>query len=336
MEQTNCDGRSLLNIVEQCLHCKPSKEAFVSEEFISEIEYPFTQLPTKIWEMNLQPTEFLVLTRIIYRAGLRGQCFESRANIAQACNISPRSVSSAFSTLEMLNIISIRSRKAEMKPNLIRINSLAQWQSKMQSPSEKELPSASIAQGLVQPLQEASATIAHGTRSLELDQLKLDQCIKTVPTASAVEVLEAENQVPLYKADKKNKEQTGGSLIFEAFADAYAERYGFEPARGKEANRWAKKIYEEVGTTEGQDLVRHYVHMNKQWFLQKGHSLEWCFRDLTEVKRSFTTGRTNTSAQIKQIEQRQTAKETSDEVQQSNGELAAAWARIDTTRTIKI
>lgn len=312
----------------------------MSEEFISEIEFPFTQIPTKIWELNLQPTEFLVLTRILYRAGLRGQCFESRANIAQACNISPRSVSSAFATLEMLNIISIRSRKAEMKPNLIRINSLAQWQSKMQSPSEKERPSATNAHGLVQPLQEPSATIAHGTRSLELDQLKLDQCIKRVPTAVAVEVLEAEKvsqpQNSLYKPDKKTKEQTGGSLIFEAYAEAYFDRYGFEPMRGKEANRWAKKIYEEVGVEEGQNLVRHYVSMNKQWFLQKGHSLEWCFRDLTEVKRSFVTGRTMTTTQIKQLEQRQTAKETSDEVQQSNGELAAAWSRIDTTRTIKI
>lgn len=158
--------------------------------------------------------------------------------------------------------------------------------------------------------------------------------VSNVPTASAVEVLEAEKSVD--KPHKASKEQTGGSLIFEAFADAYHDRYGFEPMRGKEANRWAKKIYEEVGAEEGQHLVRHYVSMNKQWFLQKGHSLEWCFRDLTEVKRSFVTGRTMTTTQIKQLEQRQTAKETSDEVQQSNGELAAAWARIDTTRTIKI
>lgn len=312
----------------------------MSEEFISEIDFPFTQIPTKIWELNLQPTEFLVLTRIIYRAGLRGQCFESRNNIAQACNISPRSVSSAFATLEMLNIISIRSRKAEMKPNLIKINSLAQWQSKMQSQNEKELPSATIAQGLVQPLQEASATIAHRTRSLELDQVKLDPCLNTFSTAVAVEVLEAEERTsknnPLYKTDKKNKEQTGGSLIFEAYALAYSNKYGFQPTRGKEANRWAKKIYEEVGVNEGCSLVQHYVQMNKAWFIQKGHSLEWCFRDLTEVRRSFHTGITMTSSQIKHIENRQTAKETADEVQQSNGELASAWARIDTKRELKI
>lgn len=312
----------------------------MSEEFISEIEFPFTQLPTKIWELNLQPTEFLVLTRIIYRAGLKGECFEGRSKIAQACNISPRSVTSAFSTLELLNIISIKSRKTEMKPNLITIHAVAKWLSKRQSQQKNELPSATIALPLVQPLQEASATIAHGTRSLELDQIELDQCINTFPTAIAVEVKEAEEKTvdnkTLYKTDKKNKERTGGSLIFEAYAFAYLNRYGFEPPRGKEANRWAKKIYEEVGVDEGCSLVQHYVGMNKAWFIQKGHSLEWCFRDLTEVKRSFNTGVTMTISQIKQIENRQTVKETTDEIQHSNGELASAWARIDTKRTIKI
>ena len=173
-----------------------------------------------------------------------------------------------------------------------------------------------------------------GRTLLSLGSSPLSAPLSHVPTASAVEVLEAEKTID--KPHKASKEQTGGSLIFEAFAEAYFNRYGFEPMRGKEANRWAKKIYEEVGTLEGRDLVCHYVSMNKQWFLQKGHSLEWCFRDLTEVKRSFVTGKTMTTAQIKQLEQRQTAKEVSDEVQQSNGELASAWARIDTKRTIKI
>lgn len=158
--------------------------------------------------------------------------------------------------------------------------------------------------------------------------------VSNIPTASAVEVFEGEKSVD--KVRIASKEQTGGSLIFEAYALAYSNKYGFQPTRGKEANRWAKKIYEEVGIDEGCSLVQHYVEMNKAWFIQKGHSLEWCFRDLTEVRRSFHTGITMTSSQIKHIENRQTAKETADEVQQSNGELASAWARIDTKRELKI
>ena len=178
------------------------------------------------------------------------------------------------------------------------------------------------------PAQNEPALLSLGSSNLSSNH------VSNIPTASAMEVLEAEKQID--KPFKSQKEQTGGSLIFEAYALAYLNKYGFEPSRGKEANRWAKKIYEEVGVDEGRALVQHYVEMNKAWFIQKGHSLEWCFRDLTEVRRSFNTGVTMTSSQIKQIENRQTAKETSDEVQQSNGELAAAWARIDTKRTIKI
>lgn len=158
--------------------------------------------------------------------------------------------------------------------------------------------------------------------------------VSNIPTAYAVEVFESQKSVD--KVDKASKERTGGSLIFEAYALAYSNRYGFEPPRGKEANRWAKKIYEEVGVDEGCSLVQHYVEMNKAWFIQKGHSLEWCFRELTEVKRSFNTGVTMTSSQIKQIENQQTVKETTDEIQHSNGELASAWSSIDTKRTIKI
>jgi hypothetical protein len=182
--------------------------------------------------------------------------------------------------------------------------------------------------------QNGGESCQNGGTLLSLGSVSLSGSLSSVPTASAVEVFEGQKTVD--KVRIASKEQTGGSLIFEAYALAYSNKYGFEPTRGKEANRWAKKIYEEVGIDEGCSLVQHYVQMNKAWFIQKGHSLEWCFRDLTEVRRSFHTGITMTSSQIKHIENRQTAKETADEVQQSNGELASAWARIDTKRELKI
>lgn len=270
----------------------------MSEEFISEIEYPFTQLPTKIWEMNLQPTEFLVLTRIIYRAGLRGQCFESRANIAQACNISPRSVSSAFSTLEMLNIISIRSRKAEMKPNLIRINSLAQWQSKMQSPSEKELPSASIAQGLVQPLQEASATIAHGTRSLELDPIELDSFLNTVATAHAAAPQEPEKEVVIEVLDSKpEKQKSAGSLIFEAYQDAYIQRYKIEPLRNAKTNSICSQIAKQLPLDEAIALMHFFVQQNVAFYLQRSHAIQLALGDLQALRTNMLQNKAMSSRQ---------------------------------------
>lgn len=306
----------------------------MSEQFRSKQTYPFMMVPNKIWEIGLTGNEIAVFLRVFFRANFKDECFESRGSIAEACCLSEKTVSNCFAELERLNILHITRRRIENKPNLITVNDADEWQSKRKIFPDKEQAQVNSSQGLRENLPEAQGKITYGTKLPELNSIEQDSFLNTVPTASAVEVLEAEKSVD--KPHKASKEQTGGSLIFEAFADAYHDRYGFEPMRGKEANRWAKKIYEEVGAEEGQHLVRHYVSMNKQWFLQKGHSLEWCFRDLTEVKRSFVTGRTMTTTQIKQLEQRQTAKETSDEVQQSNGELAAAWARIDTTRTIKI
>lgn len=312
----------------------------MKEQFSNKIKHKFTIMPNTVFDIGLTCNEIGVLLRILYRSGFEGECFESRASIAEALDLSEKTVTKCFAELERLNIVQITRRQMENKPNLITVNCPSQWQSKGKNLHEGEQKPEVI---IATPSEMNDADLRKSSKQPgEMDTYvtrlpKLyfnEQDSLNSPTAFAVDVLDDSNVN--CKTKKKEKQPTGGSLIFEAYSRAYFDRYGFDPTRGKEANRWAKKIYEEVGTDEGCQLVAHYVAMNKQWFLQKGHAIEWCFRDLTEVKRSYITGRTMTNAQIKQIEQRQTAKETSDEVQQSDGKLAAAWARIDTTRTIKI
>lgn len=136
-------------------------------------------------------------------------------------------------------------------------------------------------------------------------------------------------------APKAKAMKTEGSVVWDAYSSAYRSRYGFDPIRNAAVNSICKRLHQAVGD-EAVVLVQHYVSMNKRFYLEKSHPLSTCLADIQAIKTSYMTGKTMTYQQIKEIEQRQTAKETSDEVQQSNGELAAAWARIDTKRTIKV
>lgn len=179
------------------------------------------------------------------------------------------------------------------------------------------------------------------------------------PVAKQQDILSPNNRMPhtldiksKYKEETKNKVADGvadaprsapkakapkaeGSAVWDAYASAYRQRYGFDPIRNASVNSICKRLHQAVGA-EAVVLVQHYVCMNKRYYLEKSHPLSTCLADLQAIKTSYITGKTMTYQQVKEIEQRQTAKETADEVQDGNDKRAQLWAGIDTKRTIKI
>jgi hypothetical protein len=154
---------------------------------------------------------------------------------------------------------------------------------------------------------------------------------KDVTKSIVADVVGAASRRPRKKAEDK----PAGSVVWDAYRSAYLQRYNCEPIRNAAINSICKRLHEAVGD-ESVVLVQHYVSMNKRFYLEKSHPLSTCLADIQAIKTAYMTGKTMTYQQVKELENRQTAKETADEVQQSNGELASAWARIDTKRTIKI
>lgn len=136
-------------------------------------------------------------------------------------------------------------------------------------------------------------------------------------------------------APKKAPEKSGGSHVWDAYRFAYLQRYDCEPIRNKAINSICKKLHEAAGD-EAVVLVQHYVSMNKRFYLDKSHPLSVCLSDIQAVKTSYATGKTMTFQQIRDLENKQTAKEVVDEVLTSDDPSAKLWAGIDTTRTIKI
>lgn len=110
------------------------------------------------------------------------------------------------------------------------------------------------------------------------------------------------------KAKGKAKEQSGGALVFEAYAFAYEKRYGCQPIRNAAVNSSAKKIFDQVGQ-EAMALVQFYVGMNKRWYLEKAHSLQACLGDLQAVRTAFVTGKTMTSTRAAEMDKEQSFRE---------------------------
>lgn len=250
----------------------------MSEHFTSKIDYPFVIIPTKIFELGLTPIEQSVLCRIIFRAGRSSECFESRASIAKACGISPRSVTTAMDALELSNIIIVQSRKQEGKTNVIMVNDPAQWLGKRQIMQKREGGCAPFAQGGVHEVLGGCAGGAHGTILTELDPIELDPLRSNTPEKSVVSpVLEQPKEVPTAPA-------------WRAYEGMYVKRYGVKPARNTKVNSQLKQFCERVGYQDAPAMLAFYLTINDTYYVRQMHTLGIALADAEKLSAAYRRG----------------------------------------------
>lgn len=272
----------------------------MSEDFISEIEIPFTMLPVKVWDIGLSSSELSVLTRIIFRAGSKGQCFESRASIAEACCLTERTVGTVFAELERLGVVSITRRKAEMKPNLIKINAPAKWLSKRKNFPEVDHPKEIISQPLRKSFPDPQETISYGTILNELDQNKLDS-VNTVAAAQPTAPIEPVTQLMTIEVDTvKSKPKT--EQTWRAYCEAYQLRYNVEPLRNAKVNAQLKQFCERVGYEEGPELMRFYLGINDFWYVKQMHTVGIALADAEKIVAAYRRGSVVTKREAEYID----------------------------------
>lgn len=266
------------------------QEETIMEEFLSEVENNFTMIPNETYEFGLSPSEIAILHRIFLRAGTKGgTCFESRASMAKACGMSVRTVTTVFESLERLSIIEVLCRKGQHKPNLIRIKSIAQWKSKTQILQDEGGASANIASELVQILPVSCATIAHGTISIELDPIELDSLNTVTPEKSVVAL----------------KKPTPGSQVYEAYAEAFENRYNTQPIRNAKVNAICSQIAQQVGLQEAKAIMHFYLQQNVAWYVQKGHAIEYALKDLQALRTNMLNNKSMSSREAQQVDKQQ-------------------------------
>lgn len=262
----------------------------MADEYLSEIESNFMITPNEIWDIGLTPSEFIVLSRILMRSGIKsGKCFESRNSVADACKMSTKTVSAVFTELENLNIIENVHRKSENKPNLIRVKSVAQWRSKRKNFPQKDLPRENISLALGKLSNKAREIKSHGTISIELDPFELDQLNTLTPEKSVVP-------------------RSNSTQIFEAYKEAYERRYKVEPLRNAKVNTICAQIAQQVGIEDGQAIMHFYLQQNVAWYVQKSHALEYALKDLQALRTNMLNNKAMSSREAQKVDVQQAQK----------------------------
>lgn len=280
----------------------------MSEQFRSKQTYPFMMIPHKIWEIGLTGNEIAVFLRIFYRAGFEHECFESRTSIAEACCLSEKTVSNCFAELERLNILQITRRRVENKPNLITINHCDEWLSKRKNFPSEDRPQVKSTPDLEKNLPEAREKITYGTRVPELDSIEQDSFLNTVATAEAAAPQKAIEPEVLIDEPKAKAQKPAGSLIFEAYREAYLRRYNVEPLRNAKTNGICSQIAKQLPLDEAIALMHFFLQQNVAFYIQRGHAIQLALGDLQALRTNMLNNQAMSSRQAQLADKQQAQK----------------------------
>jgi len=92
------------------------------------------------------------------------------------------------------------------------------------------------------------------------------------------------------KAKPKEERLVIAGRVWEAYSAAYKLRYGTPPVRNALANTAIRRIIERLGAADAEQVVAHYVSMNKGWYVKKGHALPTLLVDAETVRTEWATG----------------------------------------------
>lgn len=91
---------------------------------------------------------------------------------------------------------------------------------------------------------------------------------------------------------KAENKPSDGSLIFEAYSEAYQQRYKLEPLRNAKVNSICAQIAKQVPLDEAKAIMHFYLRQNVSWYVQKGHAIEYAQKDLQALRTNMMKNQT--------------------------------------------
>lgn len=116
------------------------------------------------------------------------------------------------------------------------------------------------------------------------------------------------------------KEPTLGSRIWEAYAEAYRDRYGNTPVRNAKSNSLCAQLGKRLGE-EAIKVVRFYLTHDKKYYLEKIHALAPCIADAEGLHTQMVHNHRVTSASAQLQDTRQNNFQAIDRVMEEWDEL---------------
>lgn len=96
---------------------------------------------------------------------------------------------------------------------------------------------------------------------------------------------------------------TPGALAFEAYAEAYRQRYGTDPVRNHKVNIAFADLAKRLPAEEAPEVAAYYVHHSAAFYVQSGHAPGLLLRDCEKLRTEWATGRQVNAHTARQNEQ---------------------------------
>lgn len=105
--------------------------------------------------------------------------------------------------------------------------------------------------------------------------LELDD---TNPEVDALATAIVEAMEIMFGKSKKG-EKSDGAQVWDAYAEAYKKRYGFEPKRNATTNNQCAQLVSRLGLEDAKHVVTYYLQQTDAFYVRSMHQVGHCLKD---------------------------------------------------------
>lgn len=134
--------------------------------------------------------------------------------------------------------------------------------------------------------------------SLIPDSLNTDSLI---PSKLIPECTRAKKSAP----QGKTEFQVACSKTWQAYSDAYFDRYSTEPVRNAKVNTQVINFVKRIGHDEAPHVAGFFVGSNNSYYVGRMHSVDCLLNDAEKIRTEWATGRRITQSKAKQLDNSQ-------------------------------
>jgi hypothetical protein len=102
------------------------------------------------------------------------------------------------------------------------------------------------------------------------------------------------------RSSKKTNEKSKGSIVWDAYSEAYKHRYGAEPVRNAKANSLCARLCALLPAEDAPAVASHYLTTRANPYAQSGHCLDLLVRDAQKIYTEWKTGHRVTQSQSRE------------------------------------
>ncbi len=102
-----------------------------------------------------------------------------------------------------------------------------------------------------------------------------------------------------------NKDLSPSYETWQAYSEAYENRYGTQPVRNATVNAQLSAFIKRIGFDESPHVASFFAHHNNQFYVQKMHTVGLLLADAEKLRTEWATKRQVTSTQARQADRKQ-------------------------------